>query len=32
MKKTKPKFEIFPNKIRNESDNNMINDMQIFNK
>ena len=32
MKKTKPKFEILPNKIRNETDNNMINDMQIFNK
>lgn len=32
MKKTKAKFEIFPNKIRNESDVNMINDLQIFNK
>jgi len=32
MKKTKPKIEIFPNKIRNESEINLINDMQMFNK
>lgn len=32
MRKTKQKFDIFPNKIRNESDMNIINDMQMFNK
>jgi len=32
MQKTKQKVDIFPNKIRNESDVNMINEMQIFNK